>query len=141
MTPDERAEILRDSDEREADLQLRHDAFREGLRLGRTAGNAEGRSAAEREISQAWHEVAAPVARGGPSYAELESARWAVHGEPRTRETFGQPHPDDYLGREAEAAREAGKQREAQRQADEAEQEPHRGGQRQAEAEQLEAAS
>ena len=30
-----------------------------------------------------------------PSYAEIETVRWEVHGEPRTRETFSAPHPLD----------------------------------------------
>jgi len=47
-----------------------------------------------------WHAVAEPVARGGPSYAEVERRRWQVRGEERTRQTFGQPHPADFLGRE-----------------------------------------
>ena len=36
--------------------------------------------------------------------------RWNVRGQQRTRETFAQSHPRDYLGRqrEAEAEREAG---------------------------------
>ena len=27
-----------------------------------------------------------------------EAVRWELRGEPRTRETFSQPHPDDYTG-------------------------------------------
>ena len=47
--------------------------------------------------------IARPVARGGPAYAEIERKRWTVRGEQRTRETFGQPHPGDYLGRDGAA--------------------------------------
>jgi len=36
--------------------------------------------------------------------AQLDARRWMVHGEPRTRETFSLPHPDDYPGRGGAAA-------------------------------------
>lgn len=30
----------------------------------------------------------------------VERGRWWLRGEPRTRATFGQPHPDDFPGRQ-----------------------------------------
>jgi hypothetical protein len=74
----------------------------EGYRLGYEHGYRDGWQASERDLAASYHAMAAPVARGGPSYAELERRRWTVHGEQRTRETFGLPHPADRRpGREA----------------------------------------
>jgi hypothetical protein len=65
-------------------------------RWGRADGIEEGRRLEAAERDRLWHEMAQRVARGDPrSYAELERERWKVHGEPRTRETFGLPHPAD----------------------------------------------
>ena len=80
---------------------------------GLEAGYAQGAAEEARELAEAWHAVADPVARGGPSHAELEERRWGPGG----REHFGDPRPGDYRGRDA-AAREVGSQRPFQRQAD-----------------------
>ena len=68
------------------DAGLRH-----GIELGREL------EAAERDAE--WIKIATPIARGGQPYADLERRRWTLRGEPRTRETFGLPHPDDFPGR------------------------------------------
>jgi hypothetical protein len=85
------------SAERDLQLALRLASWREGYRLGREDGWRAGYETARAELDAAWHAVAARVARGAsdPTYAELERRRWTVHGEPRTRETFGLPHPAD----------------------------------------------
>lgn len=77
-------------------------------------GYAQGAAEEAGEQAEAWHEVADPASRSGPSHAELEERRWGPGG----REHFGDPRPGDYRGKEAEAAREAGSRRPFQRQAD-----------------------
>ncbi len=63
------------SDERDAQLRLRHEAFRAGFRAGYGHGRAAGRAEAEREMAAAWARIAKPIARGGPTYAELQKRR------------------------------------------------------------------
>jgi hypothetical protein len=93
MTP---AELLALSDERDAQLALRHADRREGYRLGDEAGYRRGYEQAAADLEAGWHEMASRVARGDSrSHAELEAERWKVHGEPRTRDTYGLPHPAD----------------------------------------------
>jgi hypothetical protein len=101
------AEWLALSAERDAQLSLRHTYWREGYALGYAAGSAAGGYAAgydagrrdeARDLEAAYHAMAAPVARGGPTFAELQRRRYTVHGEQRTRETFGLPHPADRPG-------------------------------------------
>jgi hypothetical protein len=89
------AELLAVSDERDLQLRLRLADRAEGYALGYAVGYDAGRLDEARDLEAAYHEMASRVARGGPSYAELERRRWTVHGEPRTRETFAQPHPAD----------------------------------------------
>ena len=74
-------------------------AGRDSYRRGLADGIILGRRLEGAERDAAWNAIARPVARGGLAYAELERKRWAVRGEPRTRETFGLPHPDDFTGR------------------------------------------
>jgi hypothetical protein len=93
-------ELLALSDERDSWMRLLLSAGRDSYQRGLADGIALGRRLEGVERDAAWNAIARPVARGGPSYDELERKRWAVHGEPRTRETFGLPHPDDYKGRE-----------------------------------------
>lgn len=94
-------ELLGLSDERDVQLELRQRAWREGW----DAGYADGYDAGHQDEAAArdrdWRRIARPIARGGPSAAELEAKRWTVRGERRTPETFGQPHPDDFPGRGA----------------------------------------
>jgi hypothetical protein len=67
------------------------DAARAAYQRGYKAGYERGARDGEAE----WPAVVAPLA--GLSHAELERRRWTVRGEQRTRETFGGPHPGDYL--------------------------------------------
>jgi hypothetical protein len=84
------------SAERDLQLRLRLGYWREGYRLGEEAGYRRGYDQAAADLEAAWHAMARRVARGDPrSFAELERARWTVHGEQRTRETYGLPHPAD----------------------------------------------
>jgi hypothetical protein len=90
------------SDERDLWTRRLLDAER-GAWLG---GVAEGWKAALEYVHRARHDDFAPIARlmlamcgnVSPPLAELEALRWELRGERRTRETFGDPHPDDYTG-------------------------------------------
>ncbi len=97
------AELLERSDERDLYETRIERAHRDGWRAGWAEGYDMGRRDEGAERDQAWNEIARPVTRGGPTHDELERKRWTVRGEPRTRETFGLPHPDDYQGREGAA--------------------------------------
>ena len=97
------ADLLALSDERDVQLELRRRAYRDGWEAGHMTGVGDGRQAEAAERDREWNAIARPVARGGPAYAEIERKRWTVRGEQRTRETFGQPHPGDYLGRDGAA--------------------------------------
>jgi hypothetical protein len=90
--------LLALSGERDAHLALRLVAWRDGYQAGRADGCDDGRRAEARERDRAWNAVAAPIARGGPSFAELERRRWGPGG----REHFGDPRPGDYPGRRHE---------------------------------------
>ena len=51
-------------------------------------GRAAGRAEAEREMAAAWARIAKPIARGGPTFAELQRRRGGAelpHGLPRMR--------------------------------------------------------
>ena len=91
MTP---AELLALSDERDLARRLRHGFWAEGYRAGRERGWREGYEQARAEQEADWHEIASPVARGGPSHAELERRRYGPGG----RKHFADPRPGDYLG-------------------------------------------
>jgi hypothetical protein len=96
LGPADRARLLALSRERDLQLRLRLASWREGWRLGDEAGYRRGYEQAAADLEAAWHAMASRVARGDPrSHAELERERWKVHGEARTRETFGLPHPAD----------------------------------------------
>jgi hypothetical protein len=88
----EAAELLDRSDERDAQLELRHRAYAEGYGAGR---QAEG---SERDAL--WNRIARQAHAHGTPYAEIERRRWVVRGEQRTRGTFSQPHPGDFQGRD-----------------------------------------
>ena len=93
-------ELLALSDERDTWMRRLLSAGRDSYRRGLADGIALGRRLEAAERDAAWKAIARPAARGGPSHAELERKRFTVRGEPRTREAFGLPHPDDYKGRE-----------------------------------------
>ncbi len=97
------ADLLALSAERDVQLGLRHRAYAEGWGAGRMAGYGAGRQDEGAERDQAWNQIARPIARGGPAHAEIERKRWTVRGEARTRETFGEPHPGDYMGQDGAA--------------------------------------
>lgn len=86
--------------------QLCRESWQDGYRVGESAG----REAEAREREAAWARITRPIA-SGPAHAELERRRWTVHGEQRTRETFGQPHPLDRPVRAATTTAAAGGQR------------------------------
>jgi len=77
--------------------------FRDAHLADLEAAYRRGVEDAHREMTEAWHAIADPVAHGGPAHADLEARRWMLRGEPRTRATFGQPHRDDFP-RRGEAA-------------------------------------
>jgi hypothetical protein len=56
---------------------------------------AAGRRDVEAEMAERWNRIAAPTARRGPDFAELEARRWGPGG----RERFGEPRPGDFPGR------------------------------------------
>jgi hypothetical protein len=93
-------ELLELSGERDSWMRWLLSSGRDSYRRGLADGIDLGRRLEAAERDRAWNEIARPVAHGGPSRAELERKRWTVRGEPRTRETFGLPHPDDYRARE-----------------------------------------
>ncbi len=94
MTP---SDLLAVSDERDQWLTRLHAAERAAFARGRAAGRREGYEYAYREMDRRWVEIARPVARGGPMFAELERKRWGPDG----REHFADPRPGDFPGRGA----------------------------------------
>jgi hypothetical protein len=68
---------------------------------GMCAAYAAGREDESADRDARWDRIARQAHAHGTPYAEIDRRRWVVRGEQRTRETFGQPHPDDYMGREA----------------------------------------
>lgn len=98
MNAQQMAALAELSDERDRWLERLLRAWREGWRAGYGAGFREGREDAHREMAAAWHAVADPAASGGSGFAEVEKQRWELRGEPRNRQTFGRPHPDDFPG-------------------------------------------
>lgn len=71
----------------------------DGRRDGFEAGHAAGYVQAIAEVKAAEHQLVHLVRDG----AKTETARWRLRGEHRTRATFGQPHKDDYPGRDGGA--------------------------------------
>lgn len=86
------------SDERDRYLERILRAELRGYLRGRADGFDAGYEQAERDMAAAWAEFARPMARSLVRGQGLQARRWALRGEPRTRATFGQPHPDDYRG-------------------------------------------
>jgi len=77
-----------------AELAETEEAYRR--RLGREMYRA-GYRQAEADMAARWHEIARPVTRRGPDFADLEAERWGPGG----REHFGDPRPGDFPGRAA----------------------------------------
>lgn len=103
MMPAVAALVLSQSAERDAQLKLRHRAYREGYLEGSHDQWSAGYAAAIEDVKAAEHEIAARL--------HLDLPRWhlccgrcrraghrtgCTRCEDRTRATFGQPHPDDY---------------------------------------------
>jgi hypothetical protein len=66
---------------------------------GWEAGVRRGRELEGAERDAAWNRIAAPIARGGTAYAEMEVRRWGPGGRAR----FGDAQPGDFAGfRDAE---------------------------------------
>lgn len=97
------ADVLDRSNERDMYVNRITEAHRTGWLAGHEDGYGDGRRDEAAERDRDWRRIAKPIARGGPSAAELEAKRWTVRGEQRTRDTFGQPHPGDFPGRESAA--------------------------------------
>jgi hypothetical protein len=60
-------------------------------------GYRDGYAQCALEIQAAEHGIVAVLT----AQADIERRRWRLRGEPRTRETFARPHPDDFTGRGA----------------------------------------
>jgi hypothetical protein len=92
--PSRVAELLALSDERTLWLRRLLDAERRGYDRGREAGYANGRRDEAVVRDRAWREFSTPIARGAPSFAELEICRYGKGG----RAHFADPRPGDYPG-------------------------------------------
>ena len=87
------AELIDLSDYLDAQLRLRLSAYCEGYAAGERA-HADDYDLGHRDGTMAL-KAAQHQAHG---LTELDATRWALRGEARTRETFADPHPDDYMG-------------------------------------------
>ena len=82
------------SDERTLWLRRLLDAERAAERRGYERGISDGYAQCAADVKAAEHAIATGIRRAcGPD------DRWQLRGEPRTRETFAGPHPDDYVPR------------------------------------------
>lgn len=99
------AAVLDLSDERDAELELRHRAYQEGHMEGSRAQWDEGYAAAVADMKRAQHDTVTEL--------QLDLRRWhlccgpcrrtghrdgCTRCENRTRATFGDAHPDDRGG-------------------------------------------
>lgn len=89
-----RDEVLELSDERDLWMRRLAAEYRLGYATGHADGVEAGRRAEGAERDRAWNLVAAPIARGGITHAELQARRWGPGG----RDRFGDPRPGDYMG-------------------------------------------
>jgi len=92
-------DLLGHSDERDLYMARIGQAYRDGWLAGQQHGYRGGRADESRERDQAWNRIARQAHAHGTPYAEVERRRWTLRGEPRTAETFADPHPGDYQGR------------------------------------------
>jgi hypothetical protein len=97
MIPPELVAALIEAIDPEAEIRYRQQLAQEAVMAQRERSWSEGYATAIADVKAAEHGLVA-VFR---DVAETEARRWTVRGEPRTRATFGQPHKDDYPGREA----------------------------------------
>jgi hypothetical protein len=98
-----RAELLELSDERDGWLRRVLAAERDGYERGHRDGWCEGYAAAETAMAARWAAFARPAARQLVRGIGLQRRRWQVRGQPRTRESFAEPHPDDFPGTDGAA--------------------------------------
>lgn len=94
MTPES---VMALSDERDHWLERLTREHRAGYDMGLETGRRQGYERAMREMELAWRPVSERYSRPGDSYAQVEKRRWKLWGQERTRDTFGQPHPDDRI--------------------------------------------
>ena len=92
-------EALVDAIDPEAEIRYRQQLAQEAAMAQRERSWSEGYAAAIADVKAAEHGLVA-IFR---DVAETEARRWTLRGEARTRATFGQPHKDDYPGREGAA--------------------------------------
>jgi len=105
MTADAiRTMVLAESDRRDRELQARLDAWQEGRNVALAAlsdsyedGFTDG-VLAYKKAQHATHKAAEDLRDWVIAEEAIEHVRWELRGEPRTRETFALPHPDDYTG-------------------------------------------
>lgn len=89
------------SAERDQWLRRLLDAERAAYLLGRADGYRDGYEHGARLLEATWPAIVARL--GGSTGTEVQAARWELRGGQRTRETFGQPHSDDYQGQDGAA--------------------------------------
>jgi hypothetical protein len=82
--------VLELSDLMDGQLRLRLAAYREGYETGREAGYDRGYEDGVLDRKRAQQDLLEEF--------RIVERRWTVRGETRARETFGQPHRDDYRG-------------------------------------------
>lgn len=85
--------LLELSDLLDASLCLRLAAYREGYERGREAGYQVGYADGALDRKHAQQDLLKAL--------QVHARRWELRGEPRARETFSQPHRDDFTGRGA----------------------------------------
>lgn len=66
------------------------DAYKRGFAAGADVGSGQALS----EVKRLQHDLFDELS----PYADAERRRWELRGQPRTRETFSRPHPDDFRG-------------------------------------------
>jgi hypothetical protein len=93
MIPPELVAALVEAIDPEAEIRYRQQLAQEAALAQRERSWSEGYAAAIADVKAAEHGL---VSIFGDA-AEIEARRW--RGEPRTRATFGKPHPADYPGK------------------------------------------
>ncbi len=91
--------LLELSDERDTWLRRIDAAWREGFAAGSARQYSRGYAAAVADVKRAQHALYDHLRK-----LPADTERWSVRGEPRTRETYANPHPEDYQGRGRDAA-------------------------------------
>jgi hypothetical protein len=81
------------------DHALCREAIGQAAAAAEAAGVERGRQLEAGERDRAWQAIARPIARGGPTQADLELRRWGEGG----REHFADPRPGDFPGLGAQA--------------------------------------